>query len=569
MSQSAAAPGQTTLRKVPTGIEGFDEITYGGLPCGRTSLLIGSAGTGKTVFALQTLASAAQRRGEAGIFVAFEEPSAQIVENATFGWDLARLKDDHIFFMDARLSPNTVRAGEFDLEGMLATLREKATQMEARRIVFDSLDVMLRLIDDPARQRQEVYRIHDWLSNSDLTGLITARLDGADDGGTLAPGFLPFVADCVVSLSQRVEDRVALRSLRVVKYRGSPFSENEVPLVIGPAGIEVAGVGPPEFDYEISEERVSTGIEGLDHMLRGGYFRGTSTVVTGASGTAKTTLAGAFAEAACRREEPTLYVCFDEAGEEIVRNVRSVDIDLTPHVESGLLRVVGARAEARSADEHLLRIRAVMENHRPRCLVVDPLSAITKAGGPIPALSVARRLIYQTKREGITLLCTSLLPGHDPGKEGTPLGVSTVADTWIHLSYQAQRGERNRALTIVKSRGTGHSNQVRELILSSDGLRLRDVYTAGGHVLLGTLRWEKEREMEAERKRVRAEIERRRHALKLAEAEAEARKKAIEREIQARRIELTALQKEEELREEAWRRRQSGIRRARSPEDRS
>ncbi len=554
---------RSTVQKAPTGIEGFDELTGGGLPRGRTSLVVGSAGTGKTVFALQSLVRGVQRWEEPGIFVAFEESGQHVVENASFGWRLSEMSDDELFFIDARLSPDTVRAGAFDLAGMLATLEEKARAMGAGRIVFDSLDVMLRLIDDPGRQRQEVYRIHDWLSGRDLTGIITARLDGTGRQQGLAHGFLPFIADCVVRLSRRIEDRVSLRSLRVVKYRGSSFQENQVPLLIGPEGIEVARVGPPAFDYETWEERVSTGLEDLDRMLRGGYFRGTSTVVTGASGTAKTTLAGAFAEAACQRGERTLYVCFDEGSEEIIRNLRSVGIDLQSQIAAGLLRMTGARAESRSADEHLLCIRAIIDEHEPRCLVIDPLSAITRAGGPVPALSVARRLIYQTKREGITLLCTSLLAGEDPDGEGTPLGISTLADTWIHLSYKAQRGERNRALSIVKSRGTAHSNQVRELVLSSDGLRLREVYTAGGEVLMGTLRWEREREMEAQRERVRAEIERRRQALRLAEAEAEARRQAIDREIEARRMELAALEEEEEAREEAWQQRQRGIHRER------
>ena len=336
-----------------------------------------------------------------------------------------------------RTSPDTVRAGAFDLAGTLATLGRKAEGIGARRIVFDSLDVMLRLIDDPERQRQEVYRIHDWLSGRDLTGLITARLDPAADESSVAHGFLPFIADCVVRLSRRVEDRIALRSLQVVKYRGSGFTENEAPLVIGPAGIEVARPGSTAFECRISEERVSTGIVALDDMLRGGYFRATSMVVTGASGTAKTTLAGAFAEATCLRHERALYICFDEGTQEVIRNLRSVDIQLEPHVASGLLRITAARAESRSADAHLLRIRALIDEHQPRCLIIDPLSAITRAGGAVPALSVARRLIYHTKREGITLLCTSLLAGTEPDVEATPLAISTLADTWIHLSYQA------------------------------------------------------------------------------------------------------------------------------------
>lgn len=559
-SKETARP-VTGVQKAPTGIAGFDEITGGGLPRGRTTLVTGAAGTGKTVFALQTLVQGVRRSNEPGIFVAFEEPSAQIVQNATFGWEISKLSEGELFLMNARLSPDTVRAGAFDLAGMLATLKSKAQQMGARRIAFDSLDVMLGLIDDRSQQRQEVYRIHDWLSGSDLTGLITSRVD-AGDGVTR--DFLPFIADCVVALTQRVEDRVALRSVRVVKYRGSDFLENEVPLLIGPSGIEVAQVGTPVLHYEIAEERVSTGIDALDRMLEGGYYRGTSTVITGASGTAKTTLAGAFAEAASKHGDPTLYVCFDEASAEIVRNLRSVNIDLASHIESGTLRMIGARAESWSADEHLLRIRAAIEQHEPRCLVIDPLSAITKAGGAVPALSVARRLIHQTKSEGITLLCTSLLAESDTSIAGTPLGISTLADTWIHLSYQAQYGERNRALSIVKARGTGHSNQVRELILGRAGVSLREVYTAGGEVLMGTLRWEREMEEEAERQRVRAEIERRRQALKLAEAEAEARRRVIEREIEAQRTALAALEKERERHEAAWRSRQENVRLQRS-----
>jgi circadian clock protein KaiC len=488
MPRSETTTDAGGLQKAPTGIPGFDEITGGGLPRGRTSLVIGSAGTGKTVFALQTLVNGVRRWDEPGIFVAFEEPARQIVENATFGWAVTELDEDDLFFLDARLSPNTVRAGSFDLAGMLALLGERARAMGAKRIVFDSLDVMLRLIDDPGRQRQEVYRIHDWLStgpemsSTPLTGLITTRLDGGSSTTPLAHGFLPFIADCVISLSQRIEDRVSLRSLRVVKYRGSDFRENEVPLVIGPSGIQVAQVGPPEFGYEISQERISTGIAGLDDMLRSGYFRGTSTVVTGASGTAKTTLAGAFAEAACRRGERVLYICFDEADEEIIRNLRSVNIDLGPHVDAGLLRMVCARAENRSPDEHLLRIWSAIAEQRAQIVVIDPLSAITKAGGTVPALSVARRLIFQTKHEGITLLCTSLLSRKEPSAQTPPLEIWTLADTWIHLAYQVEQRERTRALTIVKSRGTGHSNEVRELVLSDDGVSVPDVRAPGGRL---------------------------------------------------------------------------------------
>ncbi len=551
-------------QKMPTGIVGFDEITRGGLPRGRTSLVAGEPGTGKTIFALQCLVNGVRQWGEPGVFLAFEEPTQQIVDNATFGWDVAGLTEDQVSFLDAHLSPDTVRVGDFDLAGMLAMVGERAEEIGATRVVFDSIDVLLRLMDDAARRRQEVYRIREWLSATGLTGVITARTSGSNGDWAREHGFLPHIVDCVVQLSHWIDDRVSLRSLQVIKYRGSGFAENAAPMVIGPQGVEVENAGSASVGYPISEERVSSGLEGLDRMLRGGYLRGTSTLVTGAPGTAKTTLAGLFAETTCRQGEPTLYICFDEAPEEIVRNLRSVGVDLQVHVESRMLRMVAARAESHSADVHLLRIRGLLDEQKPQHVVIDPVSAITKAGGLLPALSVARRLIYRTKEGGISLFCTSLLDTEDPGVEATPLEISTLADTWIHLSYREQQGERNRALTIVKSRGTGHSNQTRELVLGDDAIDLEEVYAAGGEVLMGTLRWEKERALEWEHRRQRAELERRRQQLELAEAEAMARRQVIAREIEARQADLAALRTEAEAQERTWLRTVAGIRNRRS-----
>lgn len=555
----AVVAAELGVQKMPTGIRGFDEITGGGLPRGRTSLVAGQPGTGKTVFALQTLVEGVRKWGEPGIFVAFEEPPEQIVENATFGWDVAALTETEIFYVDAHLSPNTVRAGDFDLAGMLAMLDKKAKEIGATRIVFDSLDVMLRLLDRSSA-REEVYRMRQWLSLSGLTGIVTARADGQSGHWPVAHGFLPYIADCVVILSHWIEARVALRSLRLVKFRGSGFAENAAPMVIGPRGIEVDNLGRGGSEYVVSEERLPTGLEDLDRMLQGGYLRGTTTLVTGAPGTAKTTLAGLFAEANSSQGEPVLYVCFDEGAEEILRNLRSVAIDLQPHLESGVLQMVGARSESRSADEHLLRITALIDEQKPRHLVIDPVSAITHAGGSLRALSVARRLVYRTKEQGVSLFCTSLLGGDERDLESTPLAISTLADTWIHLLYEEQQGERNRALTVVKSRGTGHSNQLRELMLSDNGIHLREIYTLGGEVLMGTLRWEKEREIEFERDRWESEIQRRRQELRLAEAEAEARMRAMEREVAARTAELAALKREHEAKERIWRSVRQGIR---------
>lgn len=553
------------LVKTPTGIEGFDEITGGGLPQGRINLIMGASGCGKTVFALQTLANGARRWNEPGIFVAFEENSRQLIANAaSFGWNLPELTPAQLFFVDARVSPDSVLAGGFDLAGLLAGLAAKAKEMGARRIAFDSLNVLLALLVDPAARRREVYRLHDWLQAANLTSLLTLASSNHGQGGQWQPGLTQTMADCIIHLEHRLQGQVSLRQLRVLKYRGSSFSENEVHFVIGPAGIEVAGFSPLPPDYQSPVERISSGVERLDTMLGGGYFRGSSVLVSGAPGTAKTTLGGAFALAACRRGETALFVSFDEIDSDIVRNLASVGLNLAPEIAAGRLAMQSLRSEARSAEEHLLELRHIIHRLRPRCLVIDPLSAMLKAGGQQVALVVAQRLLYMLKQEGITLLCTSLVNGASPLAEATQLHISTIADVWIHLSYVVQGGERNRALTIVKSRGAGHSNQVRELVLSNQGVTLADVYTAGGEVLMGTLRWEKELADKRQREQAGYELERRQGELELAAVEAEARIEISKRELAARRAELAALNRQQSLREEEGLAKESNLHRLRS-----
>jgi len=320
---------------------------------------------------------------------------------------------------------------------------------------------------------------------------------------------------------------------------------NEAPLVITNSGIEVPSFRFNNQGYPVFTERVTTGIERLDNMLEGGYLRGTSILITGSSGTAKSTLGGAFAQAACLRGEPTLYISFDENASEIVRNLSSVGINLTPHLQSGLLSTYSNRSKDRSAEEHLVQIKALIRKHHPHNMVIDPISSLIKAGGQLNALAVSQRLIHLTKSEGITLIMTSLLAGDNPDMEATPLLISTIADTWMHLSYMMQGGERNRALTIIKSRGTHHSNQVHELILSDEGISLCDVYTSGGTVLMGTLRYEKEEAEREEQERLSIENKRRKHELLLTEAETNVRIESLKRELENMRAELTLLDQQQ------------------------
>jgi circadian clock protein KaiC len=313
--------------------------------------------------------------------------------------------------------------------------------------------------------------------------------------------------------------------------------------------MDVVAPGATETVHETSTERVSSGFEGLDLMLGGGVFRGTSTLITGAPGTSKTTLAGKFAESACRRGERTLFVSFDEGGDRIQRNLTSVGVHLNAYVKAGLLRMYSGRTDAINPEEHLLRIASLLREHRPRCMVIDPLSAIAKVGALSSARAIGNRLVYLVRDHDITAFITSLVGGDDPHAEATEMQISTIADSWIHLSYLVRGGERNRALTIIKSRGTAHSNQVRELMLSATGPALTAAYSSGGEVLMGTLRWEKEAEERAQKLQRDAEFTQKRRELQFAEADTAARIAALQVELDRQRAELARYGRDEDARQ--------------------
>jgi len=486
----------------------------------------------------------AKECGEPGIFVCIEESPRRIVSNFEgFGWKLGEMPEDQLFIVDAQPMPDLSQSGNFDLGGMLAALETKASEIGARRIVFDALDVVLALLSDPPARRLEMQRVHQWLLNREMTALITAKAGNEEVSfGIDQPlGFLQFMVDCSVILNHRVDLGTSQRNLRVQKYRGSEFIEDESPFVIGKQGFDVAITRTlAAVEAPVTFERVSSGVERLDTMLGGGYFRGSNVLITGFPGTAKTTLSGAFAEAACVRGERTMFISFDSDGSEVIRNLTSVGIRLQQHQDSGCLRMISARTFTGSAETLMVRIKTMAKEHKTVCLVIDPVSTLSKAGNERTAHAVAERLIDWAKSDRITMVCTSLLD--DPANQsngGTPLQISTLADTWIHLNYLVQSGERNRGMSIIKSRGTAHSNQVRELILSSAGVTLADIYTVGGEVLMGTLRWQKE-----SAERVAQELAEVARSLKTATLEAEeavleVRMKSLQTELLAKRTEKT------------------------------
>lgn len=511
---------QRGIQYAPTGIGGFDEITGGGLPAGRITVVLGAAGGGKTIFGAQMLAAGAREFGEPGLFVAFEETADQMFENtASFDWRIDQLRGKSIDVLDAQLPQSVVQGGEFDLLGLLAILGQKAKTLRAKRIVLDGLDVLLANLADPTLARREVFRLREWLQESRMTAIITAKADATDVRFSPEYNFLQFMADCVVKMEHRVVGGTALRFLRVAKCRGAAHSANEFPFTIGGSGIAVGAGAATEMLDPASKARVSSGVERLDAMLGGGYYRGSSTLLTGSPGTAKTTLAAAFAAAASHRKERTLFVSFDEAPAQIIRNMDSVGIRLDPHVQSGTLRMHSLRSRAASPEAHAAQVRQLLREHRAGNLVVDPISALGSSNDDTFAQRAAVEILDFAKSQSVTSVYTSLLGNKAALSEETPIGISTIADTWMHVTYVSQGGERNRALTVIKSRGTGHSNQVRELVLSQNGITLADVYSAGGDVLLGTLRWERENQERRKRDTAVREADRRKREAELTLAE--------------------------------------------------
>lgn len=509
--------------KIPSGIAGFDRMSEGGLPKGCVTAVIGTAGAGKTVFAMQAVTNLV-RSGGFGVFVSFEQSPKSIKEGlCSFDWDARTFLDEgRIQVIDGRLRSDMLLSGAFDIAGLLATVEGAIQQHGESCIVFDGIDALLSLLDKHSAQRSELLRLQEHAEKLPSTIIVTLKAHPESSEGFEEIAL--YMSDCVIELERGAEEGMATRNLRILKYRNSAHAQSRVPFIMSREGIVITAIDPEPRLQEVSLERVSTGIPRLDDMMGGGLFRASSTLLSGAPGTAKTTLGAKFLENVCRHGESALAVFFDESPAEIVRNVRSVGIDLKPYVASGLLKMHGMVDRSAAADEFAHEIAELVRMHQPRHVLIDPASIFN---GTQNAQNAIRRLIQLCKREGITVLLTSLLDGQSDESESSRSYVSTVCDNWIQLTYVLQAGERNRGLTIIKSRGTSHSNQVGELLLSDGHIAIADAYTEDGAVLMGSLRWQKERANEqaisdaryaadrVEREAVRSigELERRRMAL--------------------------------------------------------
>ena len=505
------------LAKTPTGIRGLDEITLGGLPKGRPTLVCGGAGCGKTMLSIEFLVHGAVDYNEPGVFLAFEETESELTSNVTsLGMDLRRLQARKKLHIDCvRIDRSEIEeTGEYDLGGLFIRLGAAIDAVGAKRVVLDTIEVLFAGLTNHSIVRSELRRLFRWLKDKGVTAIITAE---RGNNTITRFGLEEYVADCVIMLDHRVTDQICTRRLRVVKYRGSAHGTNEYPFLVGKEGLSVLPITSMGLDYQASTKRVSSGVPRLDTMLAGqGYFLGSSVLISGAAGSGKTSLAAAFAQSTCKRGERCLYLAFEESPSQIMRNMRSIGFHLEQCVKDGLLQFHAARPGNQGLESHLAQIEELVRNFQPSAVVVDPVTSLVVAGNLDEVNSALSRLTDLLKARHITTIFTSLTAGGD-SEEQSEVGISSLMDTWLLVRNLESEGERNRGLYVLKSRGMSHSNQVREFVLTDQGIKLLDVYAGQGKLLTGTARLAQEERERAEEllhvqetENRRAEIERRR-----------------------------------------------------------
>jgi circadian clock protein KaiC len=480
--------------------------------------------------------------------VTFEEPPEQILNDATsFAWGSGQVSPSGIHVLDARLPIDTVTSGDFDLSSLLEGLWSLKDEIGARNIVFDGIDVLLSGLPHAKQERRELTRLNDWVRDAGMGAILTVKSGGHTERDQSRSDYIQYNTRCVLSLNVDLSQTSLMRSLRVVKYRGSGFVADPLPLIINEHGIDAIAFPAARLSYPAYDDRVSSGIPRLDAVLGGGYLRGSSTLVSGAPGTSKSSLGASFLLAACEAGKTALLVSFDESASQIVSHMRSIGLDLRPHLESGALVIEAYQASNLSPVEHFVTLRALLRHRLPDCLVIDPLSALQRRENPFSSM-ICERVFDLAKAHGITMLCTSLLDRVTGDQELSVSHVSTLVDTWLHVSYVAHEGERNRALTIIKSRGTSHSNQVRELTLSDAGLDLVDVYAAGGKVLMGSARAERESQDRQEETLASIDQRQKRFALDRSVADFEAVARKAAEDLDWKRREVAVMEENERAR---------------------
>jgi circadian clock protein KaiC len=525
------------LQKSLTGVSGFDEITFGGLPTGRPSLICGEAGSGKTLFAMEFLVHGAMEFNEPGVFVAFEEKANELATNViSLGFDVNKLVAQNKLRIDyVHIDKSEIEeTGEYDLEGLFIRLNHAIDSIGAKRVVLDTVENLFAGLNNKAILRAELRRLFQWLKEKKVTALIT----GEKGEGTLTrEGLEEYVSDCVIVLDHRVTNQVSTRRLRIVKYRGSVHGTNEYPFLIDNDGISVLPVTSLKLQGKVSTDRIATGIPSLDVMFGGkGIYRGSSLLVTGPAGTGKTSIAASFANETCNKKERCLYFAFEESADQIIRNIRSIGIDLSKHVKSGLLQFHAARPTMYGLEMHLVQVTKLVREFKPKTVVIDPITNLITVGTATEVQSILNRLLDFLQVSGITAVFTGLTPSHRQDDEN----ISSLVDTWINVRDIEMNGERNRGLYIMKSRGIKHSNQVREFLITDDGLVLQDVYLGPDGVLTGSSREAHKLQMEADWQIQQDLLSKNEKELKRKEKELEFKIQALKNEFESFKDNLAA-----------------------------
>ncbi|MCD6019334.1 MAG: KaiC-like protein [Bacteroidetes bacterium] len=535
--------------KTPTGVEGLDEITEGGLPKGRPTLVCGGAGCGKTLLSMQFLIKGITEFNEPGVFMSFEEPSADLFINVkSLGFDLERLSSEKKLVIDhVRVERSEIEeAGEYDLDGLFIRLEYAINKVKAKRVVLDTLESLFSGLDNQAILRAELRRLFHWLKEKGVTAIITGERGEA----TLTrQGLEEYVSDCVILLDHRVIEQVSTRRLRIVKYRGSTHGTNEYPFLIDENGISVLPITSLKLDNEVSSDVVSTGVPGLNEMFKsGGFYRGSNILISGTAGTAKTTIAAYFANEQCRKKERVLYFAFEESPQQLIRNMRSIGLDLEPHVKKGYLQIHSSRPSLNGLELHLLTLRKLIKEFNPTTVVIDPISNLITVGSDHEVRSMLVRLIDMLKINNITAMFTSLSKQTehirpDLGEES----VSSLVDTWLTVRDIEGVGERNRGIYIIKSRGVGHSNQVREFVITDDGIRLLDVEFGPNGILTGAARKTSELNKKIAALKLQNELDRKDREIYRKRKVLEANIDALKNEFESVEEELSILKATEDL----------------------
>ncbi|MEL7664264.1 MAG: circadian clock protein KaiC [Methanosarcina mazei] len=543
---------EKSLKKTPTGISGLDDITYGGLPEGRTTLVYGSAGSGKTLMAMEFLVKGAENYGEPGVFMAFEETSEDLAENfASLGFGLDSLETRNKLIVDyVRIEKSEIEeTGEYDLEGLFIRLGLAIDSIGAKRVALDTLEVLFSGFQNEAILRSELRRLFRWLKDRGVTAIVTGE---RGETSLTRYGLEEYVADCVIFLDNRMEEQIATRRLRIIKYRGSKHGSNEYPFLIEEDGISVLPITSLGLEHEASRERISTGIPRLDTMLGGqGYYRGTTILISGTAGSGKTSFAAQFCKAACERGESCLYFAYEESPDQIIRNMRSIGIDLQPYLDSGLLKIHASRPMAYGLEMHLITMRKFLDTFKPDVVVIDPISNLTNVGTQTDVRLMLTRFIDHLKLRNITAVCTSLVVQESTAGINAE-GISSLMDTWVNLRFFENSNERNRGISVIKSRGMGHSNQIREYLLADHGIEIQDVYLGpSGDLLMGSSKAVQKAEDLAEAVAQRQNADRKKRELETKLKSLDAQIASLNSEYETQKEELDRLISDQQLRNEA------------------